>query len=93
MAIRVSGNRFAVKAGGHNTNNFSSVDNGVLIDLGSMNGKSHNSSSALATYEPGSTFGELYDYYAQFGRTVLGPTLAGVGSGAVLGGGLSYLSP
>lgn len=94
QAIRVSGSRFAVKAGGHNTNNFfSSVDNGVLIDLGSMNGKSHNSSSTLATYEPGSTFGELYDYYAQFGRTVLGPTLAGVGTGAALGGGLSYLSP
>jgi FAD/FMN-containing dehydrogenase len=94
QAIRVSGSRFAVKAGGHNTNNFfSSVDNGVLIDLGSMNGKSHNSSSTLATYEPGSTFGELYDYYARFGRTVLGPTLAGVGTGAALGGGLSYLSP
>lgn len=93
QAIRVSGSHFAVKAGGHNTNNFSSVDNGVLIDLSSMNGKSYNSSSTLATYEPGSTFGELYGYHTQFSRTVLGPTLAGVDTGAALGGGLSYLSP
>ncbi|EEA23660.1 hypothetical protein TMatcc_006744 [Talaromyces marneffei ATCC 18224] len=94
QAIRGSGSRFAVKAGGHNTNNFfSSVDNGVLIDLSSLNAKSYDPSSALGTYEPGSTFGELYDYYTRFGRTVLGPTLAGVGTGAALGGGLSYLSP
>ncbi|KAH8701954.1 hypothetical protein BGW36DRAFT_394738 [Talaromyces proteolyticus] len=94
QAIRLSGSRFAVKAGGHNTNNFfSSVDQGVLIDLGSLDAKSYDSSTTLATYEPGSTFGELYDYYAQFDRTVLGPTLAGVGTGAALGGGLSYLSP
>lgn len=94
QAIRVSSSRFAIKAGGHNTNNFfSSVDNGVLIDLSSLDTKSYDPSSTLATYEPGSTFGELYDYYAQFGRTVLGPTLAGVGTGAALGGGLSYLSP
>lgn len=94
QAIRVSGSHFAAKAGGHNTNNFfSSVDNGVLIDLNSLNAKSYDPSSTLATYEPGSTFGELYDYFAQFGRTVLGPTLAGVGTGAALGGGLSYLSP
>jgi FAD/FMN-containing dehydrogenase len=93
QAIRVSDSRFAVKAGGHNTNNFfSSVDNGVLIDLSSLDAKSYDPSSTLAIYEPGSTFGELYDYYAQFGRTVLGPTLAGVGTGAALGGGLSYLS-
>lgn len=94
QAIRVSNSRFAIKAGGHNTNNFfSSVDNGVLIDLSSLNAKSYDPSSTLATYEPGSTYGELYDYYAQLGRTVLGPTLAGVGTGAALGGGLSYLSP
>lgn len=94
QAIRVSGSRFAVKAGGHNTNNFfSSVDSGVLIDLSSLKAKSYDSSTILATYEPGSSFGELYDYYAQFGRTILGPTLAGVGTGAALGGGLSYLSP
>lgn len=94
QAIRASGSRFAVKAGGHNTNNFfSSVDGGVLIDTGSLNAKSYDPSTTLATYEPGSTYGELYDYYAQFDVTILGPTLAGVGTGAGLGGGLSYLSP
>ncbi|EPS38608.1 hypothetical protein H072_7639 [Dactylellina haptotyla CBS 200.50] len=94
QAIRASGSRFAVKAGGHNPNDFfSSVDQGVLIDLGSLNAISYNATSTLATYEPGSTFGDLYAYYAQFGRTILGPTMGGVGTGSALGGGSSYLSP
>jgi FAD binding domain len=94
QAISVSGSHFAIKAGGHNTNNFfSSVNQGVLIDLSTLNAMSYDQSTTLATYEPGSTYGELYDYYAQFDRTILGPTLGGVGTGAGLGGGLSYLSP
>ncbi|KAK6525423.1 hypothetical protein TWF694_005561 [Orbilia ellipsospora] len=94
QAIRASGSRFAIKAGGHNPNNFfSSVDKGVLIDLSSLNSKSYDSSSTLATYGPGSTFGELYTYYAQYNRTLLGPTMGGVGTGSALGGGASYLSP
>ncbi|OKL58849.1 hypothetical protein UA08_05863 [Talaromyces atroroseus] len=94
QSIRASGSRFAIKAGGHNTNNFfSSVDQGVLIDLSSLNAISYDPTTTLAIYQPGSTYGDLYDYYAQFNRTVLGPTLGGVGTGAGLGGGLSYLSP
>lgn len=91
--IKVAGSRFAIKAGGHNPNNFfSSVESGVLIDLNSMTQKSYDSSTTLGSYQPGGVFGDVYDYFQQYGRTVVGARLAGVGTGLALGGGLSYLS-
>ncbi|KFY81129.1 hypothetical protein V499_00063 [Pseudogymnoascus sp. VKM F-103] len=92
--IRTTGSRFAIKAGGHNPNDFfSSVDQGVLIDLKKMNGKSYDAETTLATYEPGNKFGDLYEFYAPLGRTVVGARLAGVGTGLALSGGLSFISP
>ncbi|KAJ5689047.1 hypothetical protein N7462_003439 [Penicillium macrosclerotiorum] len=94
QAIRAADSRFAIKAGGHNPNTFySSVNEGVLLDLSSMTKKSYDPDTTLATYEPGGVFGDLYDYYVQFNRTVVGARLAGVGTGLALGGGMSYLSP
>lgn len=92
-AIKAAGSRFAVKTAGHNPNQFfSSVDKGVLIDLNQMNNRTYDAASTLGTYQPGGNFGEVYDYFAQFNRTVVGARLAGVGTGLALGGGLSYLS-
>jgi hypothetical protein len=31
--------------------------------------KSYNSTTTLATYEPGNRFGDLYDFYEQYNRT------------------------
>ena len=94
QAIKVAGSRFAIKAGGHNPNTFfSSVDQGVLIDLSKMTAKSYDPTTTLATYEPGGDFGAIYDYFIQYNRTVVGARLSGVGTGLALGGGLSYLSP
>lgn len=93
-AIKAADSRFAIKAGGHSPNKyFSSVEDGVLIDLGSMTAKSYDAETTLATYEPGSSWGELYKYYEQYGVTVMGGRVSGVGTGLALGGGLSYLSP
>ncbi|KAL4899455.1 hypothetical protein BDW74DRAFT_163452 [Aspergillus multicolor] len=92
-AIRHSESRFAIKAGGHNPNDFySSVDKGVLIDLSDMTEKSYDEDSTLATYQPGGDFGDVYEYFAKWNRTVVGARLAGVGTGLALSGGLSYLS-
>ena len=94
QAIRAADSRFAIKAGGHNPNTFfSSVDAGVLLDLSSMTEKSYDPDTTLATYEPGGVFGDIYEYFAQYNRTVVGARLAGVGTGLALGGGMSYLSP
>ncbi|KAJ5172051.1 hypothetical protein N7492_004644 [Penicillium capsulatum] len=94
QAIRAADTRFAIKAGGHNPNTFfSSVDDGVLLDLNRMAAKSYDPDTTLATYEPGGVFGDLYEYYERYNRTVVGARLAGVGTGLALGGGMSYLSP
>jgi FAD/FMN-containing dehydrogenase len=93
QAIRSSGTRFAIKTAGHNPNPFfSSVDQGVLIDLRNLNAKSYDPATTLATYGPGHTFLEIYEYFQKFGRTVVGARLGGVGTGLALGGGLSFLS-
>ncbi|KAL2862537.1 FAD-binding oxidoreductase [Aspergillus lucknowensis] len=92
-AIRASDSRFAIKAGGHNPNDFfSSVDKGVLIDLSSLNEKKYDPVTELATFGPGGTFGDIYEYLLPYNRTVVGARLAGVGTGLALSGGLSYLS-
>ncbi|KAI9373942.1 hypothetical protein BJX61DRAFT_551931 [Aspergillus egyptiacus] len=91
--IRAHNSRFAIKAGGHNPNDFfSSVDDGVLIDLSSMTERSYDESTTLATYQPGGPFGDIYDFFLPYNRTVVGARLAGVGTGLALSGGLSYLS-
>ena len=94
QGIKAAGSRFAIKAGGHNGNDFfSSVQGGVLIDVNQMTKKSYDADTTLATYEPGGNWGDLYKYYQKYGRTVVGGRLSGVGTGLALGGGLSYLSP
>lgn len=93
-AIKGAKSRFAIKTTGHNPNTFfSSVDKGVLIDLNSMTEKTYDAETTLGSYQPGGTFGDVYEYFQQYGRTVVGARLAGVGTGLALGGGLSYLSP
>lgn len=92
--IKKAGSRFAIKAGGHNPNTyFSTVDNGVLIDLAKTNTRTYDKSTTIGTYQPEGTSGDVYTYFAKYGRTVVGARLAGVGTGLVLGGGLSFLYP
>lgn len=92
-AIRSAMSRFAVKTAGHNPNKFfSSVDEGVLINLAKLNAKSYDAQTTLATYGPGTSFAEVYDFFAPYNVTVVGARLADVGTGLALGGGLSYLS-
>lgn len=92
-AIRAGNASLAVKAGGHNTNNeWNSVPGGVLIDLKNLNDKSFDEGSQEAFYQPGNRWGDLYDFYSKYNRTVVGGRLASVGSGLALGGGLSFLS-
>lgn len=94
QAVRAADSRFAIKAGGHNPNTFySSVDKGVLLDMSRMTEKSYDPETTLATYQPGGVFGDIYEYFAEYNRTVVGARLAGVGTGLALGGGMSYLSP
>lgn len=92
-AIVAAGAKFAIKAAGHNPNaGFSSVHQGVLISLANLNAKSYDQTNKLAIYGPGTSFGEVYDFFLPYGVVVVGARLADVGTGLALGGGLSYLS-
>lgn len=72
-AIKAAGSRFAIKAGGHNPNkDFSATNGGVLLDLSKMTDKSYDPQAGTCTYQPGNRFGDLYEFYQQFGVTVTG---------------------
>ncbi|CAO1634935.1 unnamed protein product [Parajaminaea phylloscopi] len=92
--VRATGCRFAIKAGGHSMEaGFSSVSDGILIDLQAMTHKSCDKSSKLCSLGPGNHFGTLYEYFDRtYGFTITGPRLSSIGVGALLGGGLSFLS-
>lgn len=55
------------------------MDAGVLIDLNRMTKKSYDAETTLATYEPGGTFGDIYEYFIRYNRTMVGARLNGVG--------------
>lgn len=91
--IRQFNSTLAVKAGGHQTNNYwSSTAGGVLIDLINMRTKTYDSSTQTGYYQPGNKWADLYPYYENLGVIPVGGRIADVGSGLSLGGGLSYLS-
>ncbi len=64
----------------------------MLIDLNKMTQRTSDPATTLGTFQPGGNFGQIYEYFARFNRTVVGARIAGVGTGLALGGGLSYLS-
>ncbi|PWN33201.1 FAD-binding domain-containing protein [Meira miltonrushii] len=91
--IRQYNSTLAIKAGGHQTNNYwSSVAGGVLIDFKNMKSKSFTPGSTTGYFQPGNRWDDLYQYYAQFGMVPVGGRIGGVGSGLAIGGGLSFLS-
>ena len=91
--IHAANSTMAIKAAGHNTNNFwSSTAGGVTIDMTKMTGKSYDADSETGTFQPGSEWGPLYEYYEQFNRAPVGGRLSFIGAGLALGGGLSHLS-
>lgn len=91
--IRQFNSTLAIKAGGHQTNNYwSSVAGGVLIDFKNMKSKSYQAGAKTGYFQPGNRWDDLYQYFAQFGVVPVGGRIGGVGSGLAIGGGLSFLS-
>jgi FAD/FMN-containing dehydrogenase len=91
--IRQFNSTLAIKAGGHQTNNYwSSVAGGVLIDFKNMKSKSYVPGATTGYFQPGNRWDDSYQYFSQFGVIPVGGRLGGVGSGLAIGGGLSFLS-
>ncbi|KAF2638132.1 FAD-binding domain-containing protein [Massarina eburnea CBS 473.64] len=86
--------RFAVKSGGHNPNNyFSSVDGGPLIATEHLDQASLNQATGVVDVGPGNRLDGIAAKLQGSGWTFVGGRIGNTGvGGLVLGGGLSYMS-
>nr|AGK29874.1 FAD-binding protein [Volvariella volvacea] len=86
--------RYAVQAGSHSAmRGWNNVNRGVLISFDYMKEVSYNSAKNTVTLQPGIHWGEAITALEPYGITIMGGRLGDVGTGLLLGGGLSYLSP
>ncbi|PFH49719.1 hypothetical protein AMATHDRAFT_147056 [Amanita thiersii Skay4041] len=84
---------YAVQAGGHTAmKNWNVVQDGVLIMFTHMNNATYSSETDTITLQPGLTWEEATTAVEPFGVAPLGARVRDVGTGALLGGGISYLS-
>ncbi|KAJ7590615.1 FAD-binding domain-containing protein [Mycena floridula] len=80
--------RYSVQAGGHSAmQGWNNVQDGVLISFSHMQDVSYDPSSHTITLEPGVHWEDAVSMLAPLGVAPVG------GSGLLLGGGFSYLSP
>ncbi|KAH6901569.1 hypothetical protein BKA70DRAFT_1196861 [Coprinopsis sp. MPI-PUGE-AT-0042] len=88
------GVRYAVQAGGHSAmRGWNTVDgDGILISFAHMRGVSYDSAKDTITLQPGIRWGEALTELEPLGVAPMGGRLPDVGTGLLLGGGLSYLS-
>ncbi|EFR02281.1 FAD binding domain-containing protein [Nannizzia gypsea CBS 118893] len=86
--------RFAIKSGGHSPNQlFSSIHDGVLISTRNLKQITYDKNTQTAVLGPGLRWEEAVGGLKQYGQTVVGGRLGGIGvGGLLLGGGLSFLS-
>jgi FAD/FMN-containing dehydrogenase len=83
----------AVRGGGHNVAGNGTVDDGIVIDLGPMNGIRVDPTSGRVQVGPGVTLGELDRELEPFGLVVPAGVVSGTGiAGLTLGGGLGWLT-
>ncbi|RYP42552.1 hypothetical protein DL768_010324 [Monosporascus sp. mg162] len=89
------GCQFAVRSGGHGTSPGSSnIQDGVTIDLRSLNTIELSEDSSTVSIGVGATWDAVYSSLDTMGLSVAGGRAAGVGVGGLtLGGGISYFSP
>lgn len=85
---------FNVKSGGHAAfAGGSSVQDGILINLGRLNSVAVSSDRKTVSVGPGQTWYDVYKVLDPLGLSVVGGREAGVGVGGfLLGGGISYFS-
>ncbi|KAF2834216.1 FAD-binding domain-containing protein, partial [Patellaria atrata CBS 101060] len=86
---------FAVRSGGHSPNpGWSSIDSGILIDLGRLNRTTVTSSQEVAQVGPGAKWSDVIEYLDPYSLTVLGGRVPSVGvGGLILGvGGVSHFT-
>jgi FAD/FMN-containing dehydrogenase len=82
----------AVRGGGHSIAGFSSVDDGVVIDLSAMNAVTVDPIAHRATAQGGATWAHVDHETQAFGLAVTGGLVSSTGVGGfTLGGGIGWL--
>jgi len=90
---RKRGLRLAVRGGGHNGAGLASVDDGLVIDLSSMNNVTVEPSARMVRVQGGATFGEVDRATYEHGFAVPAGIISTTGVGGLtLGGGVGHLS-
>lgn len=86
------GLKVAVKSGGHSFEAFSSIDDGMQINLSLMNGIELGEND-IATLQPACLLRDIYDYLLPKGRLIPAGSCGTVGVGGLaLGGGYGFFS-
>ncbi|KAF7297479.1 FAD-binding domain-containing protein [Mycena indigotica] len=85
---------YAVQAGSHSAmKGWNNVQDGVLILFSHMQSVVYDKPSHSVTFEPGIHWGNATSQLSQYGVAVVGGRVGDVGTGLLLGGGISFLSP
>jgi hypothetical protein len=89
---RTTGLPLAVRGGGHSVAGFSTVDDGIVLDLKAMKGVRVDPEARTVRVQPGLTWGELDRETQAFGLAVTGGRVTSTGvAGFTLGGGSGWL--
>lgn len=92
--VKKTGSKFAVRASGHNPNpGFSSAgETAVVLDIRQLRSKALGA-DGIARVGAGSTWGEVYAWLEEQGRSAIGGRDAQVSLGGFVLGGISPLEP
>jgi FAD/FMN-containing dehydrogenase len=90
---RSAGLPLAIRGGGHNVAGNGTVDDGVVLDLGSLKGVEVDAGARLVRVEAGATLGDVDRATEPFGLVVPVGVVSGTGvAGLTLGGGVGWLT-
>lgn len=90
---RLNGLPFSVKAGGHGVSGKAICDDGLVIDVSSMNTVQVDPATQTAKVGPGATWGDFDREAQSFGLATTGGVDSRTGvAGLTLGGGIGYLA-
>ncbi|KAJ7178008.1 FAD-binding domain-containing protein [Mycena filopes] len=93
-AIYDAKSHYAVQAGSHSAmKGWNTVQDGVLITCSNMQNVSYDPTSDSITLEPGTHWHDAVTALEPYGVAPVGGRVGDVGTGLLLGGGLSWLSP